>query len=83
MNTPVTGALRWVLRIEALAVLLISAWAYGRWGGSWAQFALWFLLPDVALLGYGLKYSEGFGSTHLGRIAQDRQHATEGMRHGL
>ncbi|MFM7332089.1 MAG: DUF4260 domain-containing protein [Brachymonas sp.] len=52
MNAPVTGALRWILRLEALALLVISAWAYSRWGGSWTQFALYFLLPDVALLGY-------------------------------
>jgi Domain of unknown function (DUF4260) len=68
MNTPVTGALRWVLRIEALAVLLVSAWAYSRWGGTWAQFALCFLLPDVAFLGYLV-------SARVGAVAYNLTHS--------
>lgn len=68
MNTPVTGALRWLLRIEALAVLLISSWAYSRWGGTWTQFALCFLLPDVALLGY-------LAGARIGALAYNLTHS--------
>jgi Domain of unknown function (DUF4260) len=68
MNTPVSGGLRWLLRLEALAVLLISAWAYSRWGGSWTQFALWFLLPDVALLAYWV-------SARFGAVAYNLTHS--------
>jgi Domain of unknown function (DUF4260) len=68
MNTPVTGALRWLLRAEALAVLLISVWAYSRWGGTWMQFALLFLSPDVALLGYLI-------SARVGALAYNTSHS--------
>lgn len=68
MNTSVAGALRWMLRAEALAVLLVSSWAYSRWGGSWAQFALCFLLPDVALLGY-------LASARIGAVAYNLTHS--------
>ncbi len=67
-NTPVTGALRWLLRAEALAVLLGSLWAYSRWGGSWTQFALCFLLPDVALLAYLI-------NARIGAVAYNLTHS--------
>jgi Domain of unknown function (DUF4260) len=67
-NTSVSGQLRWLLRAEALAVMLGSFWAYGRWGGSWAQFALLFLLPDIALLGYLV-------SARIGAIAYNLTHS--------
>lgn len=46
------GGVRWLLRAEALALLLASLWAYQRYGGGWTDFALLFFLPDVALLTY-------------------------------
>ncbi len=71
LNTPVSGQLRWLLRAEALAVLLGSAWAYSRWGGSWAQFAWLFLLPDLALLGY-------LASARIGAVAYNLTHSYVG-----
>lgn len=68
LSTPVSGQLRWLLRAEALAVLLGSMGAYSRWGGSWAQFALCFLLPDIALLGY-------LASARVGAIAYNLTHS--------
>jgi Domain of unknown function (DUF4260) len=67
-NTSVGGAVRWLLRAEALAVLLWSLWAYSRWGGSWAQFALYFLLPDLALLGY-------LAGARIGAVAYNFTHS--------
>ena len=67
-ETPVSGGLRWLLRGEALAVLLMCLWAYSRWGGSWAQFALLFLLPDIALLGY-------LAGARMGAVAYNFTHS--------
>lgn len=47
-----TGAVRLILRIEGLMVLVVSLVLYQRFSGSWAMFALWFLLPDVSFAGY-------------------------------
>jgi len=122
---PVRGGVRALLRTEAALLFALALWAYGRWGAGWGMFALCFLLPDLAflgylagprvgalaynachaligplallalgivggeravlaaaliwlahvgfdrMLGYGLKYSTGFRSTHLGRIGRD------------
>lgn len=119
-----TGGVRLLLRLEGAMVLLVSLLLYQRFPGSWATFALCFLLPDVSFtgylfgpkvdalaynaahsyvgpllcacaaaatgfqiysvatliwsahigfdraLGYGLKYSQGFGFTHLGLIGR-------------
>lgn len=70
-NTPVSGQLCWLLRAQALAVFLGSLWAYSRWGGSWTQFALWFLLPDIALLGY-------LANARIGAVAYNLTHSSLG-----
>ncbi|MGI2259456.1 DUF4260 domain-containing protein [Shewanella sp. GXUN23E] len=41
-----------LLRLEALAVMLVALILYAHFQFGWTDFALWFLLPDVALLGY-------------------------------
>lgn len=120
------GGVRIMLRLEGLCVLLASAAAYSKFGIGWDSFVLFFLTPDLSLLGYlagprvgaaaynlahsyigaigclaigvllpsptalaaafiwcahigfdralgyGLKYSAGFGCTHLGRIGRPR-----------
>ncbi|MEO8022567.1 DUF4260 domain-containing protein [Polaromonas sp.] len=120
----VGGGVRWLLRLEGLAVLALAVAAYMQFGAGWAFFAWLFLLPDLSFLaylngprtgalaynaahsyagalgllalgvlgamplalaaglvwcahigldralGYGLKYAEGFGSTHLGRLGR-------------
>lgn len=119
-----TGGVRLVLRFEGLCVLIAALVAYSKFGIGWGTFALFFLAPDLSLigylagpkigaisynlahsyvgalaglvaglvlpnpmllcagiiwfahigfdraLGYGLKYAEGFGLTHLGRIGR-------------
>ncbi|HEY8158538.1 MAG TPA: DUF4260 domain-containing protein [Methylobacter sp.] len=124
MSGETKGAVRAVLRLEGLCVLIAAVVAYSKFGLGWDIFALFFLAPDLALLGYlagpkigaisynlahsysgpvaclaagfvfpaptilgigliwcahigfdralgyGLKYSSGFGFTHLGRIGK-------------
>jgi hypothetical protein len=48
----VSGMVRLLLRAEGVALLLLAAAAYARFGGEWSFFALTFLLPDVALAAY-------------------------------
>jgi hypothetical protein len=116
-----------LLRLEGLAVAVVSAAAYARTGASWWLFAALWLVPDLSMLGYlgrpcraariyntfhsyvvpavlgamgfllhacgvvpialiwinhigvdrlmgyGLKYSDGFGYTHLGLIGAARR----------
>jgi Domain of unknown function (DUF4260) len=114
-----------LLRLEGLAVALLTAALYARSGASWWLFAALWILPDLSMLGYlispcrgarvynafhtyllpallalgalllhargplvpvaliwtnhigidrmlgyGLKYAEGFSFTHLGRIGK-------------
>ena len=57
----------WLLRTEGLALLVLSCAAYAQLGGGWKQFALLFLLPDIALLGYLLGPRVGawaYNTTH-------------------
>jgi hypothetical protein len=115
-----------LLRLEGLAVAVITALLYARTGASWWLFAALWLAPDLSmlgylagpcwgartynaihtyvapatlafcalllhahaalpvaliwanhigvdrLLGYGLKYGDGFGYTHLGRVGKRR-----------
>ncbi|MGR9116770.1 MAG: DUF4260 domain-containing protein [Gammaproteobacteria bacterium] len=122
MSGATKGAVRVALRLEGIAVLGAASVAYGKFGLGWEIFALFFLAPDISLLGYlagpkvgavsynlahsycgalaclavgiiqeeptslcvgliwcahigfdralgfGLKYSDGFARTHLGRI---------------
>lgn len=128
------GAVRAVLRLEGLCVLAASCIAYAQWGSGWGAFALCFLLPDMAFLGYlagprvgamaynfthscigalvclvagwtlaapavlsagiiwcahigfdralgyGLKYSAGFGFTHLGRTGHAGKASADTLR---
>jgi hypothetical protein len=124
MSGETTGAVRLILRLEGLCVLIAALLAYAKLSFSWGTFALFFLTPDISILGYivgssfgataynaahsyigallciaggfflpapmllctgviwcahigfdralgyGLKYSTGFGFTHLGLIGK-------------
>lgn len=126
MTQAVSGGVRTLLRLEGLGVLIVSVLAYAQFVRDWGNFFLFFLAPDLALLGYaagarvgtvlynlshsllgplatlaagvllsepvataaaliwlahigfdralgyGLKYSAGFGFTHLGTIGRQR-----------
>jgi hypothetical protein len=117
-----------LMRLEGLAVAVLSALLYGREGSNWWLFAALWLAPDISMLGYltgqpcwgariynafhtyvvpgvlavvalvlhkslmihvaliwinhigvdrflgfGLKYSDGFGFTHLGQLGGGRR----------
>lgn len=47
-------AVKLLLRLEGLAVLLVSVLIYSRTDGHWGIFALWFFVPDLAMAGYAL-----------------------------
>ncbi|WP_193163921.1 DUF4260 domain-containing protein [Microbulbifer hainanensis] len=120
----VEGKVKWVLRVEGLAILLLSTCMYHFQNYGWETFFIYFLVPDISFLGYlisdrigaiayncahsligpslflslslfvdnsisqligliwvahigfdralgyGLKYSKGFGYTHLGKIGK-------------
>lgn len=122
----VQGSPRVLLRLEGLAVAVLTFVLYARTGASWWLFAALWLAPDLSMLGYlyrpcwgariynaahsyvlpailviaalafgakaqlpvaliwinhigidrlmgyGLKYSNGFGWTHLGRIGKEK-----------
>ena len=44
--------IRPLLQAEGGAVLALSLWAYAQTGMGWLLFAVLFLLPDAAMLGY-------------------------------
>ena len=48
-----------LLRLEALAVGLTAIVAYAASGGSWTLFAVLFLAPDVAMVGYAFGHRAG------------------------
>ena len=50
---------RTLLQMEGLAVLLFSIFAYHRTHGSWVEFLLLFLVPDLSMIGYLLNSRVG------------------------
>lgn len=124
MTNGVSGNVRLLLRLEGLAIFLLSAFIYGLAIRKWFLFGLFFFAPDISFagylagpkvgaivynaihsligpaitfvlalvllnemlltttliwaahigfdraVGYGLKYSAGFGFTHLGFIGR-------------
>jgi Domain of unknown function (DUF4260) len=52
MQTQLSGGVRTVLRVEGLAVAVISILMYAKSGFGWGAFALFFLAPDLSFLGY-------------------------------
>jgi hypothetical protein len=48
----VVGSVRLLLRAEGVVVLAAALAGYAQFGAGWGVFALWLLVPDLALLGY-------------------------------
>ena len=48
----VAGSVLTLLRLEGLAVALVTAALYARTGASWWLFAALWLAPDLSMLGY-------------------------------
>jgi Domain of unknown function (DUF4260) len=51
-NGVVTGGVRVMLRLEGLAAFAAAVLLYAQNGFSWPLFALFFLIPDLAMLAY-------------------------------
>ena|SRR5579863_3183112 len=62
---------RLLLRLEGAAFLIASLGAYYTSHSSWLQFALLFLAPDLAMLGY-------LGGVRVGTIAYNAVHTYTG-----
>ena len=67
------GGVRWWLRLEALALLMLSAWLYSRHGIGWLLFLVLFVVPDVSLVGYVFTFRGGafvynIGHSYLGPL---------------
>lgn len=75
MAAPVDGAVRGgvrvLLRVEATLLFALSLWAYHLHGAGWGVFALCFLLPDLAFLGY-------LAGPRVGALAYNTTHALVG-----
>jgi hypothetical protein len=50
---------RWLLRLEGAAVFLLAVYFYAAGHLGWVMFALFFLAPDLFLLGYLLNVKWG------------------------
>jgi len=56
-----------LLHLEGLAVFATACVVYHGLGGSWLQFAVLFLAPDLAMIGYAL-------GTRIGAVAYNVTH---------
>jgi hypothetical protein len=64
----VSGSVRQALRLEALAAFAAAVAVYGQGGFSWTAFALFFLAPDLAMLGY-------FAGPRVGAVIYNLAHS--------
>lgn len=64
----VTGGLRWLLRLEGVAIFLFSLMAYEFMGFPWGFFILVFLVPDLSLFAY-------FHSPRAGALVYNIMHS--------
>ena len=64
-----TGRVRWLLRLEGLALLSGAAALYWRAGGDWRLSAALFLAPDLSFAGY-------LAGPRVGAAAYDTMHST-------
>src|ERR1700722_9047093 len=60
------SAPKWLLRLEGLVVLVAAVVVYHVTGGSWWEFALLFLVPDVFMTGYFFGNKAGAGVYNTG-----------------
>lgn len=67
-----TGTVRTILRLEGVAVLVLSAAAYSQWSQhGWGLFALLFLVPDLSMVGY-------LAGSRIGAVTYNVVHAYVG-----
>lgn len=68
MQGETTGAVRVLLRVEGFCILVAACIAYAKLDLDWSTFAIYFLVPDISLLGY-------FASTKVGAISYNTAHS--------
>ncbi len=67
-SAEVNGGVRWLLRLEGLAVAAAAAIMYDKSGFGWGMFALFFFAPDLSFLGY-------LAGNRFGAIAYNAAHS--------
>lgn len=63
-----TGGVRVLLRLEGFCVLVTACVAYAKLDLDWSTFAIYFLVPDISLLGY-------FAGAKVGAISYNSAHS--------
>ena len=71
MSGEVNGGIRTLLRLEGFMVLVAATVMYAKSGFGWGTFALFFLVPDVSLLGY-------LAGSRFGALAYNAAHSYAG-----
>ncbi len=71
MSGEVGGGVRMVLRLEGLMVFVAASVMYAKSGFGWTTYALFFLAPDVAFLGY-------VAGNRIGALAYNATHSYVG-----
>ena len=61
------GTVRWILRLEGLGILIAALLVYAKLGFNWGDFTLFFLTPDISLLGY-------FAGSKIGALTYNTAH---------
>ncbi|MCV2403558.1 DUF4260 domain-containing protein [Marinomonas sp. C2222] len=57
--TEISSNIKWILRLEGAAVLLLSCLVYFKLSADWLLFMWLFLIPDFTLLGYLISNKTG------------------------
>lgn len=63
----VKGKVKTILRLEGLCILFTAVFFFVRINGDWGLFAWFFLVPDLAFVGYLLSHKAGafaYNCTH-------------------
>jgi hypothetical protein len=64
----VAGSVKTIMKLEGLAVLALCLLLYHRLDFGWTMFAIFFLAPDLSMLGY-------LGGSRIGAICYNTAHA--------
>lgn len=57
--------MKMILKLEELAMFLLSLWAFNLTGFSWWWFAGLFILPDISMVGYAFGNQIGAASYNI------------------
>jgi hypothetical protein len=71
LNGATSGGVKVLLQVEGACVLLVSLFAYAKFGMGWGTFTVFFLAPDLSFLGY-------FAGPRIGAVAYNTAHSYVG-----